>query len=482
MMVCAVIAAAVAAGDVTPSIIEAGGSVDHAWYVIETAPSTWSLFVGQLTGADPTMAAVRDLTHVPDAIAGAGDRLWLLHGGDGVAAAELFTVQAIYNPLLESWYAVPASHLEAVPAPPTSEPIIALCADEYGPVIVTSGVEGPSVWAMSGQTWSGGEEIGESGDDSTERAVFWGGGDEVLAGSIAHEAMTIFQWTARAPSWQARVVAAPSGTLHKVIMVQSAITTITTVGDEVHVGVVQGDRILPVATVKAPDAPWWAMGGPGVIALTWMGDQGRPLVQRITIPTGAVAEPQELSAVQPNSSAVAIWQMVMVAVMGLSIIVVMAMGRRVAHLGPSSKDLVIASPMARLIAVGIDLIPGAAVAMLTVSLSPLTIVRGGLGVTTVDHAIELTIVITVTTIWCAAWEAATGTTPGKRIVGLQVRMLGGNRPNVAAVLIRNAFKAIVLFVPPLAILMLLNPRQQGLGDIASGTIVVKRRSASHATS
>jgi uncharacterized RDD family membrane protein YckC len=43
-----------------------------------------------------------------------------------------------------------------------------------------------------------------------------------------------------------------------------------------------------------------------------------------------------------------------------------------------------------------------------------------------------------------------------------------------AVLARNLFKAIVLLVPVLAIIALLSPNAQGLGDLIARTVVVRR--------
>jgi uncharacterized RDD family membrane protein YckC len=472
--VIAIVAAVAINAELTPSIVAAGGSVDQAWYVIETSPSTWSLHVGELSGHEPTMAKVRELTHAPAAIAGAGDRLWLLYGGLDGGAADLFSLQAIYNPVLESWYATPTSHLEAIPLPPALSQVLTLCGDDYGPVLVTSSADGPVVWGMAGQVWTVCDPLVWSGGDLDAAAHFWAGGGDILAGATSSGILEIRQWTSRTTPWQRRSVAAPQGKLHSIVVVDSVIVTISTEDGEIHVGVIQGDQVLPVASVERPETPWWVIAGSGAIAVTWMGDQGIPVVQRVTVPTGAVSTPKNVVTIESSASAMAVWQMAMVVVMALSIVVVMAMGRRVADLPPPEKTLILASPMVRLLALGIDLIPGAVTAYYAASLSPMTVLRGGLGVTTVDQAIELTVVIAVTVVWCFLWEATTGTTLGKWLLGMQVRSTSGTRPTLGSTAIRNAFKAIVLFVPPLAILVILNPRQQGLGDIASGTIVTKR--------
>jgi uncharacterized RDD family membrane protein YckC len=63
-------------------------------------------------------------------------------------------------------------------------------------------------------------------------------------------------------------------------------------------------------------------------------------------------------------------------------------------------------------------------------------------------------------------------TIGKTLVGARVTALDGSRPSASAILVRNAFKALVLLIPVLAVFSLLNPHLQGLGDSMARTVVV----------
>jgi uncharacterized RDD family membrane protein YckC len=69
-------------------------------------------------------------------------------------------------------------------------------------------------------------------------------------------------------------------------------------------------------------------------------------------------------------------------------------------------------------------------------------------------------------------ELAWGRTVGKAMVGGRVIALSGGPPRPKQVLVRNLFKALALAVPPLALLVLLNPNRQRLGDLVAGTVVV----------
>jgi len=62
---------------------------------------------------------------------------------------------------------------------------------------------------------------------------------------------------------------------------------------------------------------------------------------------------------------------------------------------------------------------------------------------------------------------------GKMLVGARVVMVDGARPASRAILVRNLFKALVLLIPVLAVVALLNPHGQGLGDLMARTVVVR---------
>jgi uncharacterized RDD family membrane protein YckC len=73
---------------------------------------------------------------------------------------------------------------------------------------------------------------------------------------------------------------------------------------------------------------------------------------------------------------------------------------------------------------------------------------------------------------------ASGRTPGKRAAGLRVVRLGGEPPGFLASAIRNLLRLVDMFpgfygVGALAIL--LSQRNQRLGDLAAGTLVVRER-------
>jgi RDD family protein len=73
---------------------------------------------------------------------------------------------------------------------------------------------------------------------------------------------------------------------------------------------------------------------------------------------------------------------------------------------------------------------------------------------------------------------ASGRTPGKRAAGLRVVRLGGEPPGFLAAAIRNLLRLIDLlpaFYAIGALCILVTARNQRLGDLAAGTLVVRER-------
>lgn len=73
-------------------------------------------------------------------------------------------------------------------------------------------------------------------------------------------------------------------------------------------------------------------------------------------------------------------------------------------------------------------------------------------------------------------EAFFGATPGKGIAGIQVRLCGDEACTFRASLIRNLLRIVDAFAAYLVgfIVALLSKSRQRLGDLAAGTIVVRR--------
>jgi uncharacterized RDD family membrane protein YckC len=74
-----------------------------------------------------------------------------------------------------------------------------------------------------------------------------------------------------------------------------------------------------------------------------------------------------------------------------------------------------------------------------------------------------------------------GQTPGKQIMNIRVSMVNGAPADLVACAVRNVLRIVDLLLAGLGItffIMIFTPKFQRLGDLAAGTVVVKRRNLS----
>ena len=94
------------------------------------------------------------------------------------------------------------------------------------------------------------------------------------------------------------------------------------------------------------------------------------------------------------------------------------------------------------------------------------------------YAVGAVVGFAVQWLWYAAWEARTGQTPGKKLMGLRVVRRDGASPDALAALIRNLLR-VADFLPGFYFAglasCLMSSQCQRLGDLAAGTVVVNEK-------
>ncbi len=75
-------------------------------------------------------------------------------------------------------------------------------------------------------------------------------------------------------------------------------------------------------------------------------------------------------------------------------------------------------------------------------------------------------------LYCFIFESINAATPGKRIVGLSVVSDMGEPGSFLVILIRNLVRPIEFYFPPVALLVMVTPSRQRLGDLLARTVVV----------
>jgi uncharacterized RDD family membrane protein YckC len=126
------------------------------------------------------------------------------------------------------------------------------------------------------------------------------------------------------------------------------------------------------------------------------------------------------------------------------------------------------------VALAMDAAPPALIAWFTFGVMP----RSPIFVTSWANFDELNsgiLMVGLTCLHTFLTEWLGGTSLGKRAVGAVVRSADGGELRLGQLLLRTAFKAMVLAAPVLAIATLFQRDRRMLSDIASGTAVVERR-------
>ena len=133
------------------------------------------------------------------------------------------------------------------------------------------------------------------------------------------------------------------------------------------------------------------------------------------------------------------------------------------------------SPMLRLAALVVDLIPGAVLTMIILDCDLSDLLRTPLFSLQIGDAIPSAVMIGLSIAHCMPSEMVYAKTLGKSFVGAQVVNHDGSKPGLARILVRNLLKGLTLCIPPLALVVVLNPYWKGVGDIMAMTIVVGPR-------
>ncbi len=223
------------------------------------------------------------------------------------------------------------------------------------------------------------------------------------------------------------------------------------------------------------------------VAVMTVGDSGDALVGRWVLETGRPLEPLERLAaltpiprLRPHSSARAVIQYVILT----GVLTAVFVWRRGSMLTPASlkPGQTPARFSRRAVALFIDMLILAPVWGLALflliqrtppDLSPAERLILGVRIVARDGLWWWAILGAIVGLYATVLEAATGSTAGKRLVGLRVVSDDGDRCRLAQIMVRNAARIIEFPLAPLLLLVALTPSRKRLGDIFARTVVVE---------
>jgi len=471
-------------------------SGDHAWFLVDrsAAEPRFELHHYARTMDGPHYNTGLPLTRMPKVMAAWGNRLWLIF--EMVGHREVFTVQVRHNPVLGVWQHQPPDRLRAVARLETPGEIVAAAGTPQGPLVLVrpssrsrAGVRAadgsvaaepvldhPLLMHLDGRRW---REIPlpDAFDPGRRcRLVVGGprGGRILLIGAPTDAGVTAAQWRDPDGGWTQNDVRVAPGKLLDVTSVGPAIVLVLRGSGPnlVEVAYMRPWQLLPLTEFETPAGPWTVFGMSDRLALVELTDRRAVSMRRIDLVTGSVSASRPMTA-QPVMTGRLLVRPLLFAVAITALMLVLLFrpepGTTAITL-PATQVLM--GPMSRLLGVGIDMGVAAGVTLVVLGCSARDLLDLPLVSTDIATTVPFLVMVAITVGHSTLTEMATGRTLGKMLLGGRVVSLDGCRPQPVSILIRNGFKIVVLLIPVLAVVALLNPNAQGLGENLARTVVV----------
>jgi uncharacterized RDD family membrane protein YckC len=439
----------------------------------------------------PTIRVAAAVPGEIESVAAWGSEAWMVlrpRAGDP-SRREVVTLESARNPASGLDYSWPREGPMLLPSLPGSGSLLAFAADSGGAWALLEQPRGaghgmpPAAAARSllrlprGGRWKAVEIPGELGEPFAFAAV----------GTPAEELLLLFTDPADPASTRAIPLDSPSDGAAKwrrwPVAPASIVAAIGVDGETLlAIGSERGrvELLYPrrQASLRLAELP--AAAGPFLLAGTshgpWLlewSEQG-PQARRIDPISGEISPPQ--FALPPRIGFGAWLHLPLLGMLAVAAAIALVLFRPLQDadrwpLPPTWQPL---PPLPRAFALAVDLLPGTLAAMAWFKVGPADLAMLPAWSLDAERALPSAAAIGASILWCTAWEAFGGATPGKRLVGARVRAADGGPPTLRATLLRNLFKGMVLYAPVLAAFTLLDPHGRGIGEVVSRTAVARR--------
>ncbi len=439
---------------------------DVLWFVGKSPEddTTTSLCVMSTSAEADRFTSLRMLAGPPQAIAANSSTVWIAppahgRGGDSVS---LLAIRADWDPRLETWMTKPATGMDRLPAVDLGG-VDRLIASPQGPIIIGGGSGDRMVAVLRRGQWQRLADLPVA--EPVHGAIDAGGDLIVLAGGEGDA--VIWRCEIDGGGWEEtplRMEGDPRDLL--------ALETGVLVGSQVDgniraVGFLQGDAVVPWIRLDDVLSDTQLLGSATDLMLYRLRD-GTPSIAFIDQATGG-ADPWR--AVSP-ASGIRAWSIVISVFIALAVVFVLFIGRGTTP-DRIPEGLVVAPLLRRVLAFGIDLAPGVLVGVLVMDVTAIDVVSAAVTGPIPSTAILLLVLAAVTAVWGILWEAlGRRATPGKRAMRLITASTRGGAIGLWQILVRNLLRGAIVLAPPIAIIVVLTPTGQSLGDVVAGTIVL----------
>ena len=471
MVLCAA-PAAVFAGEALLS----ASSQDHAWFIVDRDTTTrqLELFHHARTMDGPYYDKGLGLPRMPEAMAAWGDRLWLIF--ETPTRREIFTTQVRWNAAVGAWFHEPPGRLRS--ATPLEEPgmLVDASATAEGPLVLMVQDDRAVLWRLLNRKWERVPLPAESnlGPNCHIEACGVRGEQLVLVEPVERGTATV-HWRDAGGTWIRSEVPAGPGRVRTLTGVGPAIAMVTRGADPgtTEVSYLRPSRRLHLTVFDTPVGDWTLFGVRDGLLVIERQEEGWLSMRRIDPVSGTVGEPHRMTY-QPLMTSRILHRPLLIAVAVTALMVVLLFKpdpKATVSLRPTQ---VVLRPWSRVVAVSVDGAAAAAVTILVLGCRPQDLLYLPLWTPDLAKSAPFLVMLGLTVVHSTLTELGTGRTLGKAVVGGSVVAIDGSPAAARAILIRNMFKFLVLLIPVLAVVGLLNPHVQGLGDSIAGTVVVRK--------
>lgn len=490
--------------------LPAASSDEHIWFVApdEQDPDLYRLFVHGLPMDGPHYRGFFTMSRQPEAMAAWDQRVWLVMSGDPDdeqpqrqvlhLKAQRLPVQGLYVP-------EPENRFRIGPSLPGRAVLAGLAGTKDGPVVLLSpepralseGGEGddpdapiaertirrPTLLRLVGNRWveiALPDEL--SADADVTLAAGGDGGNEFWVLTVDPDDRR------RTRGWRRAADAAAVDAAWQPVAVDLALRDVrglTRVGrhvaavsvedrDDSPVAVVRYVRrsnVLELARVEDLMGHWAIVGMEDGLRVIERSTRGELRMREITSVSGRVGEGRAMTA-QPLETSRIIHGPIMIAIMVTCLVLWAVMRPADPQRTALPKHL---APMPipwRLQALAIDLLPGAVLGPLLLGRSPVDVIYLPVWTADLERAMPAVLMVAITIGHGTVLELVRGRSFGKGLFGASVVNLAGEPLAAHRVIVRNLFKAVILLIPPIGVLALLNPYQQGIGELVTQSVVV----------
>ncbi len=451
------------------------GADEHIWFMLpsETSIGQWDLcHLGRGSG-EVSYRVVRRLPQRPAAMAAWSNTLWLVMESPHAAEAtwDVYRLRAEYQESLELNFMIPRDGFGTLPPLTGVDAVHGMAGTSTGPLVFADRDSARIATRMVSGRWAD-VDLPESEASADGSRMLGCGccGPGGIAIAVEQEGLVTI-WTRGLSGDWFRAGDSIQGEAIELINLDSHPLLVSSGDDEVLVlDYVQGSLRTRLTTIEEPATEWGMAGLTGGAVLLTVDGRQVDAVQIDALSgvrrTIELVQPQGLIASSIWSIAVAVGLACMVIM-----VIVLARGGDLAN-AVLPEGCAPMQPFVRLLALCIDLVPGLMVFFLLLDGSLRDLVRVPMLSLSADEVSSYAWLVLVTIVWCALWESWIGTSMGKGLCGGRVQSITGPL-KARQVLVRNFVKGLILLVPPLAVLTLLHPNQQGLGDLLARTVVVR---------